>query len=82
MASEVRFLLFAYDDYYPCGGWHDHKGSFTTFEEAKAAGDALTTFDFYDIIDVRSGTLVYAASSYIDDDSAASHRWREADEED
>lgn len=31
-----RYLLFAYDDYYPSGGWNDFKGSFDSVEEAKS----------------------------------------------
>ncbi len=29
-----RFLVFAYDDYYPAGGWGDFRGAFDTSEEA------------------------------------------------
>ena len=30
-----RFLLFAGDEYYPLGGWHDFKGDFETLEDAQ-----------------------------------------------
>jgi hypothetical protein len=28
------YLLFAGDDYYPCGGWQDYKGDFNSESEA------------------------------------------------
>lgn len=31
-----RFILFAFDDYYPGGGMNDSRGSFDTIEEAAA----------------------------------------------
>jgi len=30
-----RYLLFAGDQYYPAGGWHDFQGSFDSVAEAK-----------------------------------------------
>lgn len=30
-----RFMLFAGENYYPCGGMEDFKGSFDTYEEAE-----------------------------------------------
>jgi hypothetical protein len=44
-----RFLVFAYDSYYPAGGAHDEVGSFDTLEEAMAAGNQR---DDYDILDL------------------------------
>jgi hypothetical protein len=29
-----RYLLFAYDDYYPNGGWNDFQGSFDSVQDA------------------------------------------------
>ena len=40
MNAVKRFVAFAGDDYYPCGGWGDFIGSFDTMPEAKAAADA------------------------------------------
>ena len=34
-AEMKRYLLFAGDNYYPCGGWNDFEGSFDTKEEIK-----------------------------------------------
>lgn len=28
------YLVFAYDQYYPSGGWNDYRGSFNTKHEA------------------------------------------------
>jgi hypothetical protein len=36
-----RYLVFAYQDYYPEGGWDDLNGSFDTFEEANTHLDHL-----------------------------------------
>lgn len=30
-----RYVLFAYDNYYPVGGWNDYKDSFNEISEAK-----------------------------------------------
>lgn len=30
-----RYLLFAWDQYYPSGGWNDFIGCFDSFEEAQ-----------------------------------------------
>jgi hypothetical protein len=32
-----RYLVFAGDDYYPCGGWDDFVGSWETIEEVREA---------------------------------------------
>lgn len=37
-----RFVVFAFNQYYPRGGWYDHKDSFDTLEEAIGKADALT----------------------------------------
>jgi hypothetical protein len=33
----MRYLLFAFDDHYPRGGWNDFLGGFDTIEAAVAA---------------------------------------------
>jgi hypothetical protein len=42
-----RFLVFAYDYYYPAGGMNDFVGSYDTMEEAQAiiGTPVLTGFD-------------------------------------
>ena len=32
------FILFAGDQHYPCGGWNDYRGMFSTLDEAIVAG--------------------------------------------
>jgi hypothetical protein len=59
-----RFLLFAGELYYPCGGWRDFIDSFDTLAEAEAKADKLLKIppgnpnddaedyiDWYEIVD-------------------------------
>lgn len=53
-----RFMLFAYDAFYPSGGWSDFHGSFDTLDEAVAAWVALhqeRLLDYYQIVDLHTG---------------------------
>lgn len=53
-----RYVVFAYSNYYPAGGWTDHIGSFDTLEEAQQAAEVARTedrHDFTDIIDLVTG---------------------------
>jgi len=53
-----RFMLFAYDAFYPSGGWSDFRGSFNTLDEAVAAWVALhreRLLDYYQIVDLHTG---------------------------
>lgn len=54
-----RYLVFAYDTYYPCGGMNDLKGHFQTEAEARAfalsfykEGDASFP-DYVEIFDIK-----------------------------
>lgn len=51
-----RFLLFAYDAYYPGGGWADFKGDFDSLEDAEAAAKTCTE-DYRDIIDSETKSI-------------------------
>lgn len=54
-----RFLLFAFRDYYPIGGWDDFKESYDTLEEAASAGRA-TLEDLYcnfQVVDSATGEV-------------------------
>ena len=53
-----RYVVFAYSNYYPSGGWTDHVGSFDTLEAARQAAETERTenrHDFTDIIDLLTG---------------------------
>jgi hypothetical protein len=55
-----RYLLFATDQYYPCGGWDDFVDSFADLEEAKAEAERQCSRikyprDFAQIIDLETG---------------------------
>ena len=53
-----RYVVFAYSNYYPAGGWSDHVGSFDTLYEAQHNAEIARTegrHDFTDIIDLLTG---------------------------
>lgn len=52
-----RFALFACDQYYPCGGWDDFKGSFDSVHDALTEL-ATTSCDWWHIIDLTSGEKI------------------------
>jgi len=39
------YLVFSGNVYYPCGGWKDYKGSYSSLEEAVDAAKASTNSD-------------------------------------
>lgn len=56
-----RYMLFAYDQYYPSGGWNDFVGYFVEFEEAESKGKELIndrTKDYFDVVDSFTGCIV------------------------
>lgn len=59
-----RYLLFAYDQYYPRGGWGDFKDSFDSLEEAFAYGlhkypDGEKRYDWCHVVDTETWTAEY-----------------------
>lgn len=57
MSKVKRFVVFGYPVYYPAGGWSDYRGSFDTFEEARAFYDACEEPN-KEIIDLETGEEV------------------------
>lgn len=49
-----RYLVFAYDAFYPVGGEGDYVGEFFSLTEAFAAAKATNRDDF-DILDIHTG---------------------------
>lgn len=45
-----RYLLFAFDGYYPEGGWSDYRGDYDTLREAEVAGSELR-YNYWHVID-------------------------------
>lgn len=41
-----RWILFEFDDYYPCGGWGDMLGAYDDEDEARAAAIVVTRCDY------------------------------------
>lgn len=57
MFKMKRFLLFAFDAYYPSGGWSDFQGSFDT--QQKAVNKVIEMRrDIYQIVDAQTGQIV------------------------
>jgi hypothetical protein len=52
-----RFLLFAFNQCWPAGGWRDFEGDFDSAEEADTAGRKLR-YDEYEIIDTQTREAV------------------------
>jgi hypothetical protein len=62
-----RFLVFAYDHYYPSGGWKDFQDSFDDEKEAIGKATSLKetkTFDHAHVIDSKTGEAVFDLFSY------------------
>lgn len=53
-----RYLLFAFDSYYPQGGWTDFINSFDSLDEAIQSGMMLER-DYFQVVDIESGEMVY-----------------------
>lgn len=53
-----RYLVFAYECYYPNGGWNDFKGSYDTLEEAKVAAK-LCKREYNQIVDGETEEELY-----------------------
>lgn len=60
-----RFLVFAFDQYYPCGGWGDFGGSYDSVEAALAdranwrspEGYSRSGRDHFEIVDTETGQV-------------------------
>ena len=53
-----RYVVFAYCDYYPSGGWSDLVGSYDALEQAQQAAEKARVVDrqdYTDIIDLLTG---------------------------
>lgn len=48
-----RFLLFTYEDYYPCGGMRDLEFKFNNFSELVENKDDLYLSDYIEIYDTE-----------------------------
>lgn len=60
-----RYALFYGDTFYPAGGWDDFEGSFDTVVEAEATlpeGDYA--YDWYQVVDLTTGTLAVRGSRH------------------
>ena len=63
----MNYLVFAFDQFYPDGGWGDYIGQAESIKEAKQIVESLATaraehsrepLDWAQIVDVRSGAIV------------------------
>lgn len=63
-----RYWLFAGDEHYAAGGWHDRRGQYDTIAEAVAEGKRQRAFawserlqdvyEWWHVVDVTSGEIV------------------------
>ena len=58
-----RYVAFAFDVYYPMGGWSDIVGTFDTIEEATEAIKSKLNcfdkqFDEFQVVDIQTGKIV------------------------
>lgn len=61
-----RYLVFAYDNYYPTGGWNDFNEDFDNLADAIVHADNLILvgvkphrYDFADVVDTTTKSQVY-----------------------
>lgn len=52
-----RYVLFAFDTYYPRGGWGDMRGTFEVLDDALAASRGLTQ-EHWHIVDMQTRRIV------------------------
>lgn len=54
-----RFLVFAFEDYYPAGGWNDFKSDHDTQEEVDAAviEEANRGWAYLQVVDTETTTV-------------------------
>ena len=57
-----RFAVFAYEDYYPGGGWNDFQASYNTLEEA------ISDMAGRQIVDLHTGKIVWGGGKPRDED--------------
>ena len=53
-----RYLVFSGDNYYPCGGWFDFKGSFNTKEEILKFFQKNGWGDWCQVVDSTTGKII------------------------
>ncbi len=54
----MRYIVFAFDNYYPCGGMADSKGTFHTSTEAFDFARAIrkeSSYDYVEVYDTATG---------------------------
>ncbi len=80
-----RFLTFAYDKYYPCGGWYDFEMDFDTSEEAKT--HILTLFNRHELFQIIDTETMKINSFTVDElmpktiPKPVDIKWRELNDE-
>ena len=63
-----RYWLFAGDEHYAAGGWHDRRGMYDTIPEAVAEGKRQQTsewsgrlhdvYEWWHVVDITTGAIV------------------------
>ena len=74
----MKYALFAYETYYPCGGWNDLFGVYETFKKAhsqykklkrlkiksKYGGYSYSKYDYFQIVNLETGTVRLNTDKY------------------
>jgi hypothetical protein len=53
-----RYLLFAFCQYYPTGGWNDLRGDYGTLKKAREMAAKLGGYDWYQIVDTKINRIL------------------------
>jgi len=60
MAKPKRYLAFAGENYYPCGGWSDLQGSYDTIDQAIHEAQLYQPKDgWYCVVDLETGEVIF-----------------------
>lgn len=50
-----RYLIFRFDDYYPCGGMHDLVGQYDTLDEVRENCPIYESYCSIEVWDIQTG---------------------------
>lgn len=64
MITTKRYLIFAYDAYYPAGGWSDFKEAFDDYPSALEFADKLQYSDGIELVDLETLEDIYVYPQY------------------
>ena len=64
----MKYALFVYETYYPCGGWNDLFGVYETFKKAhsqyKKLKKSKSKYNYFQIVNLETGTVRLNTDKY------------------